>query len=83
MLANVYFTRREDGKFNYKRLVSSTAFELAPTFVVVRRTRSNFFRSKSWDEVVYSDRGLTGEDVRDVMAMLLPRVALMMTEAAS
>lgn len=70
----VYFEKRDDGKFNFKKLAMSGKFALAPDWVVVRKTKDSFFSSSSKDEIHYVPRGITGEDVAALMDIVVPRV---------
>jgi hypothetical protein len=70
----VYFEKRDDGKFDFKKLAMSGKFALAPDWVVVRKTKDGFFSSSSKDEIHYVPRGITGEDVAALMDIVVPRV---------
>lgn len=70
----VYFEKRDDGKFNFKKLAMTGKFALAPDWVVVRKTKDSFFSSSSKDEIHYVPRGITGDDVAAIMDVVVPRV---------
>eukprot|EP00971_Amphidinium_carterae_P170677 3382560-Amphidinium_carterae.1 len=64
-----------DGRYEVKSAQLSGKFELMSDFVVVQHSKSNFFRSKSWDEIVYIPRGVTQLDIQTILGALSPPAA--------
>jgi len=63
------------------------AFELMPDYMIVRHNKSNFFRTKSRDEIKYISRGVTSADILDlvgcIIALQLESAQLALEQSAS
>ena len=72
----IHFNQREDGKYNYKQVLFNGRFRLAADMVIVRSTKKNFFSSSSKDVIRYLPRReVTGQDIRDLMELIIPKIA--------
>lgn len=60
------------GEYHYAFLHQSGKFRLAPNVVIQRKTKSNFFGSKSKDVIVYVPRAIKEEDIKSLMGTMLP-----------
>eukprot|EP01128_Nolandella_sp_AFSM9_P009742 TRINITY_DN638_c1_g1_i7.p1 TRINITY_DN638_c1_g1~~TRINITY_DN638_c1_g1_i7.p1 ORF type:complete len:148 (-),score=40.26 TRINITY_DN638_c1_g1_i7:85-528(-) len=63
----ITFKIRPDGDYTVFHSGLTGNFKLTKDYVIVSHSKSNFFGSRSWDEIVYFDRGLTGGDIADIM----------------
>ncbi|XP_057297081.1 uncharacterized protein LOC130625977 [Hydractinia symbiolongicarpus] len=52
----IYFQKREDGKYNFRKLLFYGEFKLAADVFIVRHSKNNLFFSKSEDVVKYIPR---------------------------
>ena len=72
----VHFKKREDGKFDFKKVFFKGSFTLAADLVITRSSKSNFFSSSSRDIIRYLPRrGITGQDVKDLLDLIVPKIA--------
>lgn len=77
----IYFQKREDGKYNFRKLLFSGEFRLAADVCIVHHSKSNFFTSKSKDVVKYIPRrGMTQQDVTALLEVMIPKIAQVMVE---
>lgn len=77
----VYFKLREDGKYNFKKMLFRGKFRLAADLVITRSTKKGFFSSSSKDIINYLPRrGITAKDVNDLLDIIVPKIALVMNE---
>lgn len=77
----LHFKKRKDGKFNFKRIFFQGSFRLAADLVITRSTKSNFFSSSSKDIIRYLPRrGITEQDIKDLLNLIVPKIATVMNE---
>ena len=77
----VHFKKREDGKFDFKKVFFKGSFTLAADLVITRSSKSNFFSSSSRDIIRYLPRrGITGQDVKDLLDLIVPKIARVINE---
>lgn len=77
----LYYERRDDGKYNFKKLLFSGSFRLAADMVILRKTKSGFFSSSSEDVIKYLPRrGITEADINALLRMIVPGIANVMNE---
>ena len=77
----LHFKKREDGKFNFKKVFFKGSFRLAADLVITRSSKKNFFSSSSRDIIRYLPRrGITGQDIRDLLNLIVPKIANVINE---
>lgn len=77
----LYFKIREDRKYDFKKLLFRGQFGLAADLVITRRSKKDFWGSSSKDVINYLPRrGLTEQDVKDLLNMIVPKIAQVMNE---
>eukprot|EP01128_Nolandella_sp_AFSM9_P000581 TRINITY_DN10731_c0_g1_i1.p1 TRINITY_DN10731_c0_g1~~TRINITY_DN10731_c0_g1_i1.p1 ORF type:complete len:271 (-),score=95.95 TRINITY_DN10731_c0_g1_i1:51-797(-) len=64
---SVTFRIRDDGNYDVFRASCVGKFKLAKDYFVISHSKQSFFKSKSWDELVYVDRGLSTADIGDIL----------------
>ena len=64
------FRARDDGKYNVFRASLQGKFKLSKDYFVISHSKSSFFSSKSYDELVYVDRGITKDDISDILSIV-------------
>ena len=75
----ISFVKRDDGKYNFRKLLFEGAFTLAADVMVIRESKSNLFRSSSKDVIKYVPRhGITQEDVQALLDVIVPQTAQVM-----
>lgn len=57
--------------FHWFIVDNQATFRLAPDFVVIRHSKSNFWKTTSRDEIQYLERGLSAQDVADLVSQML------------
>ena len=79
----VYYKLREDGKYNFKRMTFRGTFRLAADLVITHSSKSGFFSSSSKDVINYLPRrGVTAQDIKDLLDIIVPKIATVMSEFA-
>jgi hypothetical protein len=74
---------RQPGTVKYTKGFMSGKFALAPDYLVIRHSRKNFLRTKTWDEIVYIPRGVTDADIAGLIAKIhLPEMNRLEYEVA-
>ena len=58
--------QENDGIVEIKKSTISCEFSLAPDVIIINHHKSNFYSDKSWDELVYCERGITENDVKEI-----------------
>ncbi|XP_057301384.1 uncharacterized protein LOC130635882 [Hydractinia symbiolongicarpus] len=77
----IYFQKREDGKYNFRKLLFCGNFRLAADVCIVHHSKNNIFYSKSEDVVKYIPRrGITQQDVTAFLEVMIPKIAQVMVE---
>ena len=77
----VHFKKRDDGKFNFKKVFFKGSFRLAADLVITRSSKKNFFSSSSRDIIRYLPRrGITGQDIKDLLDLIVPKIARVINE---
>ena len=77
----LYFKLRDDGKYDFKKLLFRGKFCLAADLVITRRSKRNLLGSSSKDVINYLPRrGLIEQDVTDLLNMIVPKIAQVMNE---
>lgn len=72
----IYYKLREDGKYNFKKVLFSGKFTLAADLVITRSSRSGFFSSSSRDIINYLPRrGITDADIKSLLNLIVPKIA--------
>lgn len=73
------FSKRSDGKYNFKKLLFEGSFQLAADLVILRESKKGFFRSSSKDVIKYLPRrGVTQQDISDLLDVIVPQIAVVM-----
>lgn len=79
----VYYKLRDDGKYNFKRMMFHGRFGMAADIVITHTSKNGFFGSSSKDVISYLPRrGVTAQDIKNLMEIIVPRLANIMTEFA-
>jgi len=60
----------KEGEVEFAMGRMTGSFQLAPDFIVVRKTRSSFLSSSTRDSIVYTPRALTDADISNLMAAI-------------
>ena len=77
----LYFKLREDGKYNFKKLLFNGKFKLAADLVITRETKKGFLKSSSKDVIRYLPRrGIQEQDIDMLLKVMIPKIAKIMGE---
>ena len=77
----VYFKQRDDGKFNFKRMMFRGKFTLAADLVVTHSSRRGLFTSSSRSVINYLPRkGVKAQDIKNLLNFIVPKIAAVMND---
>jgi len=74
-----YYTKRDDGRYNIKKLRFKGEFRLAADLVITRESKRSSFKSSSKDVIKYLPRkGITKTDIDSLLDIIVPKLASLM-----